>query len=94
MVAVATTAAMPLLAGLGLELSATTVMKDVVGTVNLLRQALFVVVALALAIQKRPVRGMTGTVQQMKRRRMVLAVEMASNVQVANVQAAISNAGP
>lgn len=94
MVVVATTAAMPLLASLGLERSATTAMKDVVGAVNLLRQALSVVVAPAVAIQKRPVRGMTGTVQQIKRRMMVLVVETASNVQVVNVQAAISNAGP
>lgn len=93
-VVVATTAAMPPLAGFGLGLSATTAMRDVVGAVNLLRQALSVVVVLAVAIQKRPVLGMTGTAQQMKRRRMVPAVETASNVQVVNVPAAISNARP
>ena len=93
-VVVATVAAILLLAGLRLELSATIATKDAVGAVNLLRQALSVVVALAVAIQKRLVRGMMGTVQQMRRRRTVLAVETASNVQAVNVQAAISNAGP
>ncbi len=94
MVVVATTAAMPPLAGFGLELSATIAMKDAVGAANLLRQVQSVVVAVAVAIQKRPVRGLMGTVQQMRRQRMVVAVETASNVQVVNVQAAISNAGP